>query len=134
MSDDKPILEYPDGVHRHVRDALASAVRRLRATQSNRWAILSAEGQGAGPATSRFAEVRVLGDLVASDQVRLDPVLAMEGAGLQHAVPPSGEGFLLAGLSAEQAARVLHAVFMWQLGVTPFPEDGDDFGLTVEWE
>jgi len=129
-----PFMEHPTGDFKSAVDAMADAIKRLRALPEwNDWITFSAQGMGHDEDSMRHAEIRLR-----RDELQLDAPLDVESV-IRHAgVPPSSltasDGiYSIARASPREAARIMDAVFRHDLGIRPFTDEHDDYAIGAEW-
>ena len=62
---EQPLMEHPTGEYENAIEAMTAALQRLRSLPEwNRWITFCAQGEGDSPESTRFAEVRILADIV----------------------------------------------------------------------
>jgi hypothetical protein len=131
---DAPFMEHPTGQFKSAVEAMADAIKRLRAlSEWNEWITFCAQGKGHDENSEHHAEIRMR-----QNEIQVDEALDMAViAGLANVEPTSmvavGANYSLAAASPEEAARILDAIFRHQLGIRPFPDQGNDYAIGAEW-
>lgn len=128
-------MEHPTGEYVTAVDAMEAAITRLRALPEwNQWITFCAQGEGESPESIHFAEIRLLSDIL---EVNAPVNLAQMTAHAQvprRALTEAGRTrYSIAAASPREAAQVLDALFRHQLGIRPFPDEGDDYAVGAEW-
>src|ERR1051325_866167 len=78
----KPFMEHPSGDFDTAFEAMEDAVRRLRELRNwDQWITFNAQGQGSGPDSYEFAEVRMLRDKLDLGDKPLDIPGTLQAAG-----------------------------------------------------
>src|SRR5438876_4045389 len=77
-----PFFEHPSGDFDSAVAAMEDAIRRLRELPRwDKWIEFSAQGEGGGPDSYQFAEIRMLGDRIDVGQRPLDVQGIVQAAG-----------------------------------------------------
>lgn len=132
---DPPFMEHPTGQHATAIDAMEAAIIRLRSLPNrDRWITFCAQGEGGSPDSIHLAEVRVLLDILETE----GPVNVAEITRLarvpRSALAEAGKArYSIASANPREAAQILDALFRYQLGIRPFPDEGDDYAVGAEW-
>lgn len=129
-----PFMEHPTGDFESAVDAMADAIKRLRALpQWDNWITFSAQGMGHDEDSERHAEVRLRRDELQLDE-SIDPDLVTRQAGVpRSSLTAAGDTYSIAPASPAEAARILDAIFRHPLGIRPFPDEEDDYAVGAEW-
>jgi hypothetical protein len=129
-----PFMEHPTGEFSSAVDAMADAIKRLRALPEwNDWITFCAQGMGHDEDSEHHAEIRLRRDLL-----ELEEPLDVESI-TRHANVPStiltrtGPDHSIASASPAEAARVMDAIFRHSLGIRPHADEGDDYAIGAEW-
>jgi hypothetical protein len=131
---DAPFMEHPMGQFKSAVEAMADAIKRLRALPEwNDWITFCAQGMGHDEDTDHFAEIRMR-----KDELELDQPLDIESVIQRAGVPRSsliaaGANYSVASASPAEAARVLDAIFRHCLGIRPHADEADDYAIGAEW-
>ena len=134
MSED-PFMEHPTGEHLSALAAMEDAILRLRAmSEWKRWITFCAQGPGAAPDRTQFAEVRLLGDILDTGDA-VDPVSVIAHAAVdQRCLVRTGpHHYSIGAATPREAAQILDAIFRHQFDIHPFPDEGDDYAVGAEW-
>jgi hypothetical protein len=126
-------------------EAMADVIARLRALpQWDRWITFHASGMGHRVDSYHLAEIRMRGDEIEiGEPVAVDVTAVTRKAGVPAVLlrAVGGNRYSLAGATPEQAAQVLHAIFVLHLGIRGHPDDEDDteveeddYGVAADWE
>jgi hypothetical protein len=125
-------------------EAMADVIARLRALpQWDRWITFHASGMGHRIDSYHLAQIRMRGEEIEIGKlVALDIAAVTRKAGVPaDLLRAVGENrHLLVGTTPDQAARVLHAIFVLHLGIRGHPDDEDDteaeeddYGVAADW-
>ena len=128
-------MEHPTGNFDSAVAAMADAVGRLRKLPSwEQWITFSAQGEGSGPDSYEFAEVRMLGDRLGAGDKPLDipRVIQAARAGASSLVA-DGTHYSVAAASPREVAQILDAIFRHHYGLRPFADEKDDYAVGAEW-
>ena len=141
-----PFMEHP-GAEDYFGpvEAMADAIGRLRALpQWDQWMVFHASGMGHRIDSYHCAHIRMRGnELEIGEPVTLDiPAVTQKARVPTTLLSPAGNNrYTIAGATPEQAAEVLHAIFVLHLGIRGHPDDEhdteveeDDYGVGAEWE
>ena len=132
--DDLPFMEHPTGDFKSAVDAMADAIKRLRALPDwNDWITFCAQGMGHDEDSDHHAEIRMR-----RDELELEGPLDTESIIGRAGVPRSSlvaasANYSVAGASPAEAARVMDAIFRHPLGIRPHADEGDDYAIGAEW-
>jgi hypothetical protein len=133
---DRPFMEHPSGDFETAVDAMADAIKRLRAMPArNDWITFQAAGMGGRVDSYHFAKIRMRQDeFELQEPIVIDIELVTQRAG----VPPSclskkGGAYSIANATPMQAARIMDVIFRHYLGIRPHTGEGDDYGVCAEW-
>jgi hypothetical protein len=129
-----PFMEHPTGEFKSAVEAIADAIKRLRALPEwNNWITFCAQGRGHDEDSDYHAEIRMRRDELELDEP-IDPASVIQRAG---ASPSSliavGDNYSIANASPTEAARVMDAIFRHCLGIRPHADQGDDYAIGAEW-
>lgn len=129
-------MEHPTGHHRTAVDAMEEAISRLRHLPAwDRWITFSAQGQGEGPDSIHFAELRILSDILEVGTILNIATITGLARVPRTALAEAGGGrYSVANASAREAALILDALFRHQLGIRPFEDENDDYAVGAEWQ
>ena len=113
---------------------MEDAVRRLRALPTwDQWITFGAQGEGNGPDSYSFAEVRMLGDRLDIGDRSMDVPRVIQAAGAAAAsLFTDGAHYSVAAASPREVAQILDAIFRHHFGIRPFPDEGDDYAIGAE--
>ncbi len=131
---DAPFMEHPTGQFKSAVDAMADAIRRLRALPEwNGWITFCAQGAGHDEDSDHFAEIRMRRDeLQLEQQIDIDSITRQAGVPAGSLVKTDG-GYSIAGASPADAARVMDAIFRLTMGIRPHADQGNDYAIGAEW-
>lgn len=130
-----PFMEHPTGKFDSAVDAMEDAVRRLRKLRGwEQWITFGAQGEGQGPDSYEFAEVRMLGGRLDVGDRPLDVPRMIQAAHIgASSLVADGAHYSIAEASPREVAQVLDAIFRHHFGIRPFADDGDDYAVGAEW-
>jgi hypothetical protein len=132
---EEPFMEHPNGQYANAVDAMEAAISRLRSLPDwPGWITFCAQGEGASPDSTHCAEVRILSDVLeVGAPVDLAQIAARAKVG-RHAISQAGSTrYSIAEATPREAAQILDALFRYQLGIRPFPDEDDDYAVGAEW-
>ena len=134
-SEPEPFMEHPNGDFDTAVDDMADAVRRLRELRVwDKWITFSAQGEGGGPDSYEFADIRMLGDKIDVGEKPMDVPRMIQAAGAgAGALVKDGAQYSVAGASPKEAAQILDAIFRHHFGIRPFADEGNDYAVGAEW-
>ena len=118
----RPFMEHPSGGFETAVDAMADAIKRLRALPELKdWITFSAHGMGDRDDSYHFAAIRMRQDELKFDKpIDLDINLVTKRAGVpQSCLATSGEGYTVAKATPVQAARIMDVIYRNYLGIRP---------------
>ena len=129
-----PFMEHPAGDFKSAVDAMADAIKRLRALPEwNDWITFCAQGMGHDEDSEQHAEIRMRGDELQLDEP-IDAELVTRHAGVpQSGLTTVGANYSVGRASPPEAARIMDAIFRNHLGIRPFPDQRDDYAVGAEW-
>jgi hypothetical protein len=131
---DEPFMEHPTGEFKSAVEAMADAIKRLRAQpECSDWITFCAQGMGHDEDSEHHAEIRMR-----RDELQLDEAIDVEAVIQRAGVPRSsliaaGANYSVASASPTDAARVMDTIFRHFLGIRPFADQGDDYAIGAEW-
>jgi len=132
---EEPFMEHPNGEYLTAVDAMEVAISRLRALPKwDQWITFCAQGEGASPNSTQFAEIRLLSDIVeVATPVDLARITAQAGVS-RHAFTEAGRRrYSIGTATPKEAAQILDALFRHQLGIRPFSDENNDYAVGAEW-
>jgi hypothetical protein len=129
-----PFMEHPTGHFKSAVDAMADAIKRLRALPEwNDWITFCAQGMGHDEDSEQHAEIRMRRDEIQLDD-SIDAELVTRHAGVpQSRLTALGANHSVGQASPAEAARIMDAIFRNHLGIRPFPDQHDDYAVGAEW-
>lgn len=133
---DLPFMEHPSGDFETAVDAMADAIKRLRAlSEWDKWITFHAQGMGGRADSYHFAAIRMRQGEIAFEKP-LD--VEVQKVTNQASVPESclsrtEGGYSIAKATPIQAARIMDVIFRQYLGIRPHTGEGDDYGIGAEW-
>jgi len=130
-----PFMEHPTGDFDSAVDAMEDAVRRLRALRSwEQWITFGAQGEGSGPESYEFAEIRMLRDKLDVGERPLDvPQIVQVARAGASSLMADGAHYSVAAASPREVAQILDAIFRHHFSIRPFADEGDDYAVGAEW-
>jgi hypothetical protein len=130
-----PFMEHPTGDFNSAVAAMEDAIRRLRQLPKwDQWITISAQGEGNGPDSYEFFEVRMRSDKLDVGEKPLNISQIIEAAGTEaSSLVAEGAQYSVAAASPAEAARILDAIFRDHFGLRPFPDEDDDYAVGAEW-
>ncbi len=131
-----PFMEHPTGEFKTATDAMADAIKRLRALSERKdWIMFTAQGMGDRVDSYRFAVIRMRQDSLEFDKpIDVDIDLVTKRAGVpQTCLSKNGNIYSVASATPIQAARVMDAIFRQHLGIRPHQDEGNDYAVGAEW-
>lgn len=135
-----PFMEHPSGEYKSAVDAMAAAIKRLRALPdwNNCWITFCAQGVGHREDSDHMAEIRMRRDELELDE-SLDESLDVASVTRLAGVAPSsltavGGNYSVAQASPADAARVMDAIFRHSMGIRPHAGEGNDYAIGAEWD
>jgi len=131
----RPFMEHPSGEYTNAIDAMEAAITLLRnLPEWTQWITFCAQGEGESPDSIHSAEVRLLSDLLeAGVPINIAQITALAHVNRQALMEAGRTRYSIAAATPREAAQILDALFRHQLGVRPFPDEGDDYAVGAEW-
>ena len=128
-------MEHPTGDFDSAVAAMEDAVRRLRDLRSwEQWITFGAQGEGDGPESYEFAEIRMLHDKLDVGERPLDvPRIVQAARTGASSLVADGAHYSVAAASPREVAQILDAIFRHHCGLRPFADEGDDYAVGAEW-
>jgi hypothetical protein len=133
---DQPFIEHPSGEFDTAVEAMADAIKSLRALPKwDRWITFHAQGMGDREDSYHFAEIRMRAGEIAFEQpTELDiPLVTKRAAVPESCLSRTQAGYSIARATPIQAARILDEIFRQYLGIRPHPGEGNDYAIGAEW-
>lgn len=142
---DRPFMEHPSEEFQTAVDAMADAIKRLRALPKwDKWITFSAQGMGGREDSYFFAEIRMRQGEIAFksspqvgrpvETVDLDVQLVRKRAGVpESCFSKTDGGYSVAKATPIQAARLMDVIFRDYLGIRPHSGEGGDYAVGAEW-
>jgi hypothetical protein len=130
-----PFMEHPTGDFNSAVAAMEDAVHRLRKLPKwKQWITFSAQGEGHGPDSYEFAEVRMLRDKIDVGEKSLDIPRVIQAARTEaSSLVSDGAQYSVAAASLREVAQILDAIFRHHFGICPFADEANDYAVGVEW-
>ena len=128
-------MEHPTGDFDSAVAAMEDAVRRLRELPRwEQWITFSAQGEGDGPDSCEFAEVRMLRDKLDVGEKPLDISRVIQAAhtGVSSLLA-DGAQYSVGAASPREVAQILDAIFRHHFNLRPFADEDDDYAVGAEW-
>jgi hypothetical protein len=131
----EPFMEHPSGDFDSAVNAMDDTVRRLRQLKHwEKWITFGAQGEGNGPDSYEFAEVRMLGDKLDVGEKPLDVASIIQAAHTAaNSLVADGAQYSVAAASPREVAQLLDAIFRHHFGIRPFSDENDDYAVGAEW-
>ena len=128
-------MEHPTGDFDSAVAAMEDTVRRLRELPKwEQWITFGAQGEGHGPESYEFAEVRMLRNKLDVGHKPLDIPRIVQAARVGASSLSADEAqYSVAGASPREVAQILDAIFRHHFGLRPFADEGDDYAVGAEW-
>ena len=128
-------MEHPTGDFDSAVEAMEDAVRRLRELPSwELWITFGAQGEGHGPDSYEFAEVRMLGGSLDIGDRPLDVPRIVQASRISpSSLVADGAQYSVAAASPREVAQILDAIFRHHFGIRPFADESDDYAVGAEW-
>ncbi len=128
-------MEHPTGDFDSAVAAMEDAVARLRELPKwEQWITFGAQGEGHGPDSYEFAEIRMLRDKLDVGEKPLDvPRIIQAAHSGASSLVADGEYYSVAAASPREVAQVLDTIFRHHFGLRPFADEGDDYAVGAEW-
>jgi hypothetical protein len=124
-----PFMEHPTGDF----EAMEDAVTRLRKLPKwEQWITFSAPGEGHGPDSYQFAEVRMLADKLEVGDKPLDVARVVQAARTGASLVADGAHYSVAAASPREVAQLLDAIFRHHFHIRPFADEDDDYAVGAE--
>lgn len=114
---------------------LDATISRLRALPEwNRWITFCAQGQGSSPDSIHRAEIRLVSDVLeVGIPLNIAQVTAQAGVHCHLLMEAGSTRYSLAGATPREAVQILDALFRYQFGIRPFPNEDNDYAVSAEW-
>ena len=108
---------------------------RLRKLQKwEQWITFSAQGEGHGPDSYQFAEVRMLADKLDVGDKPLDVARVVQAARTgASSLVAGGAHYSVGAASPREVAQLLDAIFRHHFDIRPFADEDDDYAVGAEW-
>lgn len=133
---DRPFMEHPSGEFETAVDAMADAIKRLRALPEwGKWITFNAQGMGGRVDSYHFAAIRMRkGEIAFEKPLDVD----IQKVTKQADVPESSlfkteGGYSVAKATPIEAARIMDVIFRQYLGIRPHTGEGNDYAIGAEW-
>jgi hypothetical protein len=143
---DGPFVEHPSGDFETAVDAMADAIKRLRALPEwDNWITFHAQGMGGRVDSYHFAAIRMRqGDITfmlqtstlawTERKLDVDIQAVTKRAGVpESCLSKTERGYSVAKATPIQAARIMDVIFRQYLGIRPRTGEGDDYAIGAEW-
>jgi len=127
-------MEHPTGQFATAVEAMSDAIRRLRALPEwNNWITFCAQGAGHNENSYHLGEIRMRRGWI-DPGISINVELIANAGQVQTSNFAGDDGiYQLRGTSPLDTARIFDAIFRYQLGIRPFPNEGDDYAIGAEW-
>jgi len=143
---DRPFMEHPSGDFDTPVDAMADAIKRLRALPEwDKWITFNAQGMGGRVDSYHFAAIRMRrGEIKfmvqtntlawVEKQVELDIPAVTKRAGVPDScLSKKGDAYFVSEATPIQAARIMDIIFRQYMGIRPHTGEGDGYAVGAEW-
>lgn len=129
-----PFMEHPSGEFDSAVDAMADAVRRLRALPDwNDWITFCAQGMSHRVDSYHMAEIRMRrGELVLDEPLDVKAITKLAGVP-ERALNSVGTNYTVHQASPDEAAKIMNVIFRHVLGIRPHTGEGEDYAIGAEW-
>lgn len=128
-------MEYPSGELETSVEAMADAIKRLRALPSwERWITFRAQGMGGRVDSYQFAAIRMRqGEIAFEKRLDVDVQKVTKVAGVpESCLSKTEDGYSVAKATPIQAARIMDVIFRQYLGIRPHTGQGDEYAIGAE--
>jgi hypothetical protein len=133
---DRPFMEHPAGDFKTAVDAMADAIKRLRALPEwDKWITFHAQGMGSRVDGYHFAAIRMRqGEIAFEKPLEVDIQKVTKQAGVPESCLSKSEGgYSVATATPIQAARIMDVIFRQYMRIRPHTGEGDDYAIGAEW-
>jgi hypothetical protein len=129
-----PFMEHPTGDFDSAVEAMEDAVTRLRKLPKwEQWITFSAQGEGHGPDSYQFAEVRILADKLDVGDKPLDVARVVQAARTGASSLVADGAHYAVAASPREVAQLLDAIFRHHFDIRPFADENNDYAVGAEW-
>lgn len=141
-----PFMSHPSGDFETPVDAMADAIKRLRALPKwAKWITFCAQGMGPRVDTYHFASIRMRqGEITfvvqtntlewTEKKVDVDIPAVTKRAGVPElCLSKSEAGYSVGKATPIQAARIMDVIFRQYMGTRPHTSEGDGYAIGAEW-
>jgi hypothetical protein len=141
-----PFMSHPSGEFESPVDAMADAIKRLRALPDwDNWITFNAQGMGGHVDSYHFAAIRMRqGEIKFMVQtntlawVEKKPELDIPAVTKRAGVPElclsrKDDGYFVGEATPIQAARIMDVIFRQYMGIRPHTGEGDGYAVGAEW-
>jgi hypothetical protein len=132
----RPFMEHPSGDFETAVDAMADAIKRLRALPEwDKWISFNAQGMGGRVDSYHFAAIRMRqGELAFEKPLDVDIQKVTKQAGVpESSLTKTEGGYSVAKATPIEAARIMDAIFRQYLGIRPHTGEANDYAVGAEW-
>ncbi len=143
---DRPFMEHPSGDFETPVDAMADAIKRLRALPEwDKWITFHAQGMGGRVDSYHFAAIRMRKDEIKfmvqtntlawiEKTLEIDIQAVTKRAGVpESCLSKSEAGYSVGKATPIQAARIMDVIFRQYMGIRPHTGEGDGYAIGAEW-
>jgi hypothetical protein len=143
---DRPFMEHPSGEFKTPVDAMADAMKRLRALPDwDKWITFNAQGMGGRVDSYHFAAIRMRqGEIKfmvqtntlawVEKEIELDiPAVTKQASVPELCLSKRNAGYSVGEATPIQAARILDVIFRQYMGIRPHTGEGDGYAIGAEW-
>jgi hypothetical protein len=141
-----PFMSHPSGECETPVDAMADAIKRLRAlSEWDKWITFCAQGMGPRVDSYHFASIRMRrGEITffvknnmlkwTEKHLELDIPAVTKRAGVpESCLSKTDVGYSVAKATPIEAARILDVIFRQYMGIRPHTGEGDGYAIGAEW-
>lgn len=142
----RPFMEHPCGDFKTPVDAMAAAIKKLRALPDwNKWITFCAQGMGSRVDSYHFASIRMRqGDIAfmvetkpnrwTEKKLKLDIKAVTKRARVpESCIAKTKAGYTVSNATPLQAARIVDSIFRQYMGIRPHRGEGNGYAICAEW-
>jgi hypothetical protein len=143
---DRPFMSHPSGDFDTAVDAMADAIKRLRALPEwDKWITFCAQGMGGLVDSYHCASIRMRhGEITflvqtntlawTGETLKLDIPAVTKRAGVpESCLYMTESGYSVGKATPIEAARIMDVIFRQYMGIRPHTGEGDDYAIGAEW-
>ncbi len=132
----RPFMEHPSSDFETAVEAIADAIKRLRALPAwDRWIMFNAQCMVGRADSYHFAAIRMQqGEIAFEKPLDVDIKKVTKQAGVPESCLVKTEGgYSVTKATPIQAACVMDVIFRQYLGIRPYTGEGEDYAIGAEW-